>query len=221
MNRVAAAPNAGLQVVVLARWPAPGRCKSRLAAGIGRCRAAGVQARLTRHVTAVVRQAQLRLRTQADAPATELVLAVDGLGPRAARRWGGELGVDRVVPQGEGGLGCRLQRQLLRARREGARRVVLLGSDLPTVEPGDLTAAFRALEEASWVLGPAQDGGYWLIAARQPHPSPFVGSAERIAWGTETVLASTLRLADRYGISVPLLARRADLDRPADLEAWR
>ena len=115
----------------------------------------------------------------------------------------------------------RSQRQLARAQREGAGRVVLLGSDLPSLEPGDLEAAFRALAAAPWVLGPAQDGGYWLIGARQAHPSPFAGLAEPIAWGTDAVLASTLRLADHHGIPVRLLAKRADLDLPGDLRKWR
>lgn len=208
-------------LVVLARWPAPGRCKSRLAAGIGRSRAAAVQARLGRHVIAVVREALGRLGARADAPAAELVLAVDGLGSRAAKRWGQELGVDRVVLQGLGGLGSRLQRQMVRAHREGARRIVLLGSDLPNLEPGDLGAAFRSLDAAPWVLGPAEDGGYWLIGARQPHPSPFVGLGEPMAWGTAAVLASTLQLAAHRQLPVLLVARRADLDRPADLRCWR
>ncbi|MFN7899006.1 MAG: DUF2064 domain-containing protein, partial [Synechococcaceae cyanobacterium] len=173
------------------------------------------------HVIAVVREALGRLGARADAPAAELVLAVDGLGSRAARRWGQELGVDRVVLQGLGGLGSRLQRQLVRAHREGARRIVLLGSDMPNLEPGDLGAAFRSLDAAPWVLGPAEDGGYWLIGARQPHPSPFVGLGGPMAWGTAAVLASTLQLAAHWHLPVLLVARRADLDRPADLRCWR
>ncbi|MGL6133956.1 MAG: TIGR04282 family arsenosugar biosynthesis glycosyltransferase, partial [Prochlorococcaceae cyanobacterium] len=67
------------ELVVMARWPAPGRCKSRLAAGIGRRRAAAVQEGLCLHTCAVARQARRRL-------AFDLVLAVQGLGPRARRR---------------------------------------------------------------------------------------------------------------------------------------
>jgi glycosyltransferase A (GT-A) superfamily protein (DUF2064 family) len=156
-----------------------------------------------------------------DPPNAELVLAVDGLGRRAARRWGRELDVDRAVLQGGGGLGSRLQRQLVRAYREGAGRIVLLGSDLPSLEPVDLVDAFQSLEAAPWVLGPAQDGGYWLIGVRQPHPSPFVGPGAPMAWGTASVLHSTLGLAALHGIPVPLLKLRADLDLPSDLRHWR
>jgi rSAM/selenodomain-associated transferase 1 len=221
VSRISASRIPRLQVVVLARWPAPGRCKSRLAAGIGRRGAAAVQARLVLHVLAVAREFVSRLRARLEAPSAELVLAVDGLGRRAARRWGRAVGVDRVVLQGGGGLGSRLQRQLMRAWREGARRIVLVGSDLPCLEPGDLAESFQALEAAPWVLGPALDGGYWLIGVRQPHPSPFVGPAAPMAWGTAAVLESTLQLAALHGISVPLLTWRADLDLPSDLRRWR
>ena len=222
MNRPGPSRIARLQVVVLARWPAPGRCKSRLAAGIGCQRAATVQARLTRHVLAVVRESLLQLAGGLlNAPGAQLVLAVDGLGSRAAQRWGRVLGVDRVVLQGSGGLGSRLQRQLLRAHREGSGRIVLLGSDLPSLEPGHLRDAYQALEAAPWVLGPAQDGGYWLIGTRQPRPSPFVGPGAPMVWGTDSVLRSTLRLASTHGIPVSLLALQADLDLPSDLLRWR
>jgi rSAM/selenodomain-associated transferase 1 len=222
VNRLGPSRIARLQVVVLARWPAPGRCKSRLAAGIGCQRAASVQARLTRHVLAVARESLSSLAGGLlNAAGAELVLAVDGLGSRAARRWGRELGVDRVVLQGGGSLGSRLQRQLLRAHREGAGPIVLLGSDLPSLEPGDLRDAYQALRAAPWVLGPARDGGYWLIGTRQPHPSPFVGPGAPMPWGTASVLRSTLRLAADHGIPVSLLTLRADLDLPSDLLRWR
>ncbi|MEB3264230.1 MAG: TIGR04282 family arsenosugar biosynthesis glycosyltransferase [Synechococcus sp.] len=206
------------QLVVLARWPAPGRCKGRLAAGIGAGPAARVQARLTGHTLAAVRAARRRLPF-------ELVLAVSPLGPRAAGRWARHLGLPRVVPQGTGGLGIRMQRQQERARREGARQVVLVGSDLPQLAAGDVLAAFAALEQRPLVLGPAADGGYWLVGLRlEPGPGPGMGPAplfSGIAWGTDQVLEQTCAAAGRWGLPLALLAERADLDRPADLRPWR
>ncbi|MEA5444192.1 TIGR04282 family arsenosugar biosynthesis glycosyltransferase, partial [Cyanobium gracile] len=147
----------------------------------------------------------------------ELVLAASGLGARAAARWGRRLGVDRVVAQGSGSLGLRLQRQLLRGCREGAAAVVLIGSDLPALAAEDLLEAFRALEHGALVLGPAVDGGYWLIGRRQATPQLFTG----IDWGSDRVLAQTLELARQAGLAPTLLAERHDLDRPADLDPWR
>ena len=194
------------QLVVLARWPAPGRCKRRLASSLGVEAAARVQARLTGHTLAVARQLGI-----------ELVLAVDGLAPRAARRLGDQLGVGRIVLQGRGGLGVRMQRQFQRAATERARRVVLIGSDLPQLERADLASAFAALDHQEAVLGPACDGGYWLIGLRRPEPALMEG----IAWGSEQVLEQTLAALARRGLEPALLPWRRDLDRGEDLGPWR
>ncbi len=198
------------QLVVLARWPAPGRCKRRLASSLGAEAAARVQARLTGHTLAVARQLARQL-------GIELVLAVDGLAPRAARRLGGQLGVGRIVLQGGGGLGVRMQRQFQRAATERARRVVLIGSDLPQLERADLASAFAALDHQQAVLGPACDGGYWLIGLRRPEPALMEG----IAWGSEQVLEQTLAALARRGLEPALLPWRRDLDRGEDLGPWR
>ena len=206
---------------MLARWPAPGRCKSRLVPGVGRARAAAIQARLTQHGLAAAAQARRAMAAAAAAGChgggLELVLAASGLGPRAAVRWGRLLGVDRVVAQGAGSLGLRMQRQMLRGCREGAAAVVLIGSDLPGLAAEDLLEAFQALEHSALVLGPAGDGGYWLIGRRRAMPQVFTG----IDWGSDRVLAQTLQLADQAGLEAALLAERPDLDRPADLDPWR
>lgn len=221
---------ARIRLVVLARWPAPGRCKQRLAVVLGDQRAAAVQAHLTAHVLGTARRAC--------AGRAELLLATSGLGPRAAARWGRSLGADRITLQGEGSLGLRLQRQVVQARREGIRRLVLIGSDLPELAAADLEAAFSALEAGNpLVLGPARDGGYWLLglgwpgsrrrgesAGRPVAPSTprlFAGSGGAIAWGSARVAEQTLAAAAREGLSATLLAQRSDLDRPADLRRWR
>ena len=209
--------------MILARWPAPGRCKRRLAVDLGDRRAARVQARLTDHALAASRGA-------CAAAAAELVLATSGIGLTAARRWGFSLGADRVEPQGPGSLGLRLRRQVVRARREGVRHLLLIGSDLPELAATDLLEAFRALALGSpLVLGPALDGGYWLIGLGWPGPAAkppgaprlFAGAAGLIPWGSDAVLRQTLAAADREAMEATLLAVRADLDRPVDLARWR
>lgn len=204
-----------LQLVVLARWPAPGRCKSRLARGLGVGRAAAIQERLTAHTFAVARRTRSRVGCR-------LVLAAQGLGERQRRRWAGCLGCDGSTDQGAGSLGVRLQRQMLRALAEGAQRVVLIGSDLPTLEAADLEAAFEALGEGrpgtpSLVLGPAGDGGYWLIGLTHARAELLAG----IPWGSAQVLTHTLAAAAALGIEPHLLPLRKDLDRADDLRPWR
>lgn len=198
------------QLIVMARWPAPGRCKRRLAQELGAARAAQIQARLTVHTLAAARDAR-------QGHGLELVLAVEGLGSLAASRWGQALGADRTVLQGRGVLGLRMQRQFQRAAREGASKVVLIGSDLPELEASDLSAAFTSLGHRQGVLGPAHDGGYWLIGLRRPEPELLAG----IAWGSEQVLEQTLAAMARRGLEPELLTRRGDLDWARDLLPWR
>ena len=194
----------------MARWPAPGRCKRRLAQELGAARAAQIQARLTVHTLAAARDAR-------QGHGLELVLAVEGLGGLAASRWGQALGADRTVLQGRGALGLRMQRQFQRAAREGASKVVLIGSDLPELEASDLSAAFTSLGHRQGVLGPALDGGYWLIGLRRPEPELLAG----IAWGGAQVLEQTLAAMARRGLEPELLTRRGDLDWARDLLPWR
>ena len=209
------------QLVMLTRWPAPARCKRRLAEAIGAERAAALQRRLLHHGLAAAREAA-RLGHRQGEP-IEVVLAVCGLGPRASGRWGALLPVDRLVSQGTGGLGVRLQRQVARARREAVRDLVLIGSDLPRVCGADLLAAFTALRHSPLVLGPARDGGYWLMGLSPQLRAPrlFAGAGGPIPWGSETVFRHTLEAASAEGLTPAVLAEQGDLDRAADLARWR
>ncbi len=209
------------RLVVMSRWPAPLRCKRRLVAELGAERAAAVQARLTAHCLLTGRRAVRRRVELRQRESWEVVLAVGGAGSRCAGRWGRRAGADRVVPQGSGGLGVRMQRQVVRARREGTAALVLIGSDLPALSPGDLLAAFEALEGGDVVLGPARDGGYWLIGLRRPCGALFAGGGGPIGWGGDRVLEQTLAAARQAGRQVALLEEQDDLDRPGDLQRWR
>ncbi len=107
-----------VQIVVMARWPSPGRCKRRLSRDLNHElgladsseRATRIQRRLTQHTAAVVRSLACTMEI-------EPVLAVSGLGPRAADRWGQQLGLRQVRLQGRGQLGTRLRRHLMDSHR--------------------------------------------------------------------------------------------------------
>ena len=211
-----------LQIIVMARWPSPGRCKRRLSRdlynrlGLSNSseRAARIQRRLTEHTTAVV-------RGLADAMVIEPVLAVSGLGPNAAGRWGQQLGFPLVRLQGQGQLGTRLRRQLMQGHRSGMPSLVI-GTDLPELNPDDLKRAIELLQTHDLVLGPASDGGYWLLGIGEilihtPKHWPLIG----IPWGGPTVLESTLKAASAHAISTALLPRRNDLDHWSDLKPWQ
>jgi len=121
-----------------------------------------------------------------------------------------------LLPQGEGDLGARMARLFGAAFREGYRRVILIGADTPHLGPGRLERAFLALETpGTVVLGPAEDGGYYLIGLSAPCAALFEG----IAWGRDRVLAETLYRADAKGLKTHLLPMERDIDTPDDL-AW-
>ena len=198
-------------LVLMARWPASLRCKTRLAAGgLGPQRAAAVQRRLLDHTLTVLDQAGTLLGASAR-------LALTGAGPRAGARLLTGAARTQLVLQGAGGLGLRLQRQFSQGFRQGFEQVLVLGSDLPQLASSDVQQALRALQHKPLVLGPALDGGYWLVGLRQPAPTLFAG----IDWGGPQVLAQTLAAAGRLGLAPALLADQGDLDRVQDLQRWR
>jgi hypothetical protein len=95
-----------------------------------------------------------------------------------------------------------------------ARHAVLIGADCPALGETDLEAAVRALATGvDVVLGPASDGGYYLIGMSTPHPYLFDG----IRWGTPEVFATTLARCRRHGLRWHCLPEHADVDTPADL----
>jgi rSAM/selenodomain-associated transferase 1 len=123
-----------------------------------------------------------------------------------------------VVPQGSGDLGERMARALAGALARGADQVALVGSDLPALPPAHVAAAFALLDAgADLVLGPAEDGGFYLMAAAAPLPPLFDG----IEWGRGDVLDRVIGAARAAGLDVRLAPRWWDVDVPADLERVR
>jgi glycosyltransferase A (GT-A) superfamily protein (DUF2064 family) len=96
--------------------------------------------------------------------------------------------------------------------REGASRVVLIGSDCPGVDRLTVQHAFEALAENDVVLGPSEDGGFYLIGLAAPAPGLF----RRVAWSTGAVLTQTIRNAERLGLRVGLLPALRDIDTAED-----
>lgn len=100
---------------------------------------------------------------------------------------------------------------------QGFEKVVLLGSDAPTLPPAFIKEAVDRLESSPLVFGPSVDGGYYLIGGRPPVPAVFDG----IAWGTHTVLSATLEKITRRKVRGHLLPFWYDIDRPEDLAFLR
>ncbi|MDX1575636.1 MAG: TIGR04282 family arsenosugar biosynthesis glycosyltransferase [Kiloniellales bacterium] len=127
----------------------------------------------------------------------------------AVGRWAGRPW--RAVPQGPGDLGARMARALAGLPPGPA---VIVGADIPDITAAHVAEAFRRLGDHDWVVGPAEDGGYWLIGARRrPHLRlPFAG----VRWGGPHALTDTL--AGLAGARVARLDVLRDVDRGVDLK---
>jgi rSAM/selenodomain-associated transferase 1 len=112
-------------------------------------------------------------------------------------------------------LGARMADAFARAFARGARRVAIVGTDVPGVSRATVREALSALEVADVVMGPADDGGYYLIGLRAPWPGLFAG----IEWSTPSVREQTLARAAAAGLSVRELARLRDVDTLEDVRA--
>ena len=182
-------------LVIFARLPVPGKAKTRLIPALGDDGAARLYARLLN-----------RTMEEARASGLPVELRVTGGDVATFRELYGE-GI-AIRDQGDGGLGERL------ARIDAPALVV--GSDCPGLTAPVLEAAAGALKDRSVVIGPATDGGYYLIGFRERSPWLFA----EMAWSTPGVFAETLRRCADRGIGPAILPELSDIDTPEDLAAW-
>ncbi|MDH3474588.1 MAG: TIGR04282 family arsenosugar biosynthesis glycosyltransferase [Rhodospirillales bacterium] len=186
-------------LVVFARAPRLGKVKRRLARDLGTLAAW----RFHRLTTAAL------LRRLASDPrwTTWLAVTPDSAAHAGRGLWPGSC---RILPQGPGDLGRRMGRVI---ERLPPGPVAIVGSDIPGIGARHVVEAFRRLGDHDWVLGPARDGGYWLIGARR-RPAlrlPFAG----VRWGGPHALADTL--GNLAGQRIALLEQLDDVDTGADL----
>ncbi len=190
------------RLILFLKAPRLGFVKSRLAASIGET--AALQAYQTLVDILIKRLSRLRAIELRFTPDD----AIAEVGHWLVPGW-------TSAPQLDGDLGSRLNRAFNDAFQSDCNRVVVIGSDCPTVTPDDIESAWQALETHEVVLGPATDGGYWLIGSRRPQPELFRG----IAWSTPQVLEQTLRRAESLGLTVHQLQERSDVDTASDWES--
>lgn len=187
---------------IFTKAPIPGRVKTRLAEDIGPSAAAEIYWQIGRKV----------------------VVATAGAGPRTTvwftparegtfvREWLNGVGRLEFRPQVRGNLGVRLASAFARHFAKGATRAVIIGTDCPGVNRRLVLEAFTALRAYDMVLGPAVDGGYYLLGLREPQPALFRG----IPWSTGAVAAQTRARAQGLGLSCYLLRPLRDVDTAQD-----
>jgi len=194
-------------LLIFARHPEPGRVKTRLMPALGATGAAAVYRQMASHV---VQQA----RTLAQQRPLAITVWFTGGSAGQMAAW---LGDDLTYrPQPAGDLGQRLATATAETFAQGHSAVVTIGSDCPALDSARLGASLQALATHDVVLGPATDGGYYLIGLRQSAPALFAN----IAWSTAAVCAQTQAAARQLGLDVALLPPLADVDRPEDLDSW-
>ncbi len=189
-------------LVVFVKEPRPGGVKTRLAAAVGPDAAAELYRALAESV--------LEATTPVPGEYERLVFFDPPEARHALREW---LPGVSLRAQARGELGERLADAFARAFGRGATRVAIVGSDAPGLTRETALQALEALTEADVVLGPAEDGGYYLIALRAPHPELVRG----IDWSTPAVLRQTLERAAAAGLGVRQLEPLRDVDTLEDL----
>jgi rSAM/selenodomain-associated transferase 2/rSAM/selenodomain-associated transferase 1 len=192
------------RLIVFGRYPRPGKTKTRLIPALGRLGAASVQRRLTERIITAAQSC-------AGHTGARVAFCHDGGDRRRMDRWLGSGDIDRW-PQAAGDLGRRMHMAIQTAFDQGARPVVLVGTDIPGLTSDALNRAFELLKEHDLVVGPSVDGGYWLIGMTSP-----IDLFDGIVWSRPDVLEKTLELARKKGIAPYLLDPLNDLDTPADL----
>ncbi len=193
-------------LMVFARFPEPGRTKTRLIPRLGPEKAALAYRRIAEETA---RQAARLDRPDLERvawiePPSRVTDASVWLGPSFAFR-----------PQPEGDLGARLAAAFASAFDSGAARAVAIGTDCPGLGAVRLGRAFDALATHDGVIGPTQDGGYYLIGLARSIPAAF----EKIPWSTAEVGRITNDRLLEAAASVCVLDTLRDLDTPEDLDA--
>jgi rSAM/selenodomain-associated transferase 1 len=192
-------------LLVFARHPELGKVKTRLAAGIGDEAALAVYRELLAHTRAVAQALP--------AHKTVWLAETPTVTPDKADEWPGY----EQQLQFPGDLGTRMLTAFAHAFEQGARAVLIVGTDCPGLSAAILEQAYTALATHDIVIGPAEDGGYYLLGMKELCQDIFLGKS----WSTDSVLAHTLADADRLGLTVAQLPMLRDVDDAADLAAWR
>ena len=195
------------RLLLFTRYPEAGTAKTRMIPSLGAEGSANLQRDMTAHMLSVVMQ---WCRFSSDSVAVYF----QGGSQRAMREMFGD-GVS-YVPQSEGSLGDRMRKAFADAEADGFEKMTAIGADCPAIDEAVLNRAFEALDSCDAVVGPAADGGYYLIGTNRCYPELF----HNVSWGTSEVLAQTRQNIERLGLQSHCLDVLSDVDVPADLDIW-
>ena len=190
--------------MVFLRYPEPGKTKTRLIPELGADGAAELAQELAEHALDVA-------EILATEEGIEISIWYTGCNESQARKIAP--GDHSYHEQSGADLGSRMSTAFQKTFDDGCEQAVLIGTDCPELDELVINEAFDALAEADVAIGPATDGGYYLIALQAPAPELFTNKR----WGSTEVLEATVNSAEDLGLSVDALPMLWDVDRPEDL----
>ena len=199
----------------MAKWHAYGRCKPRLSRDIGKICSAKVQRKMTEHTVSVAKSIEKK-------GLIDISLAISGLGLKKGKRWTRELGIKNFSLQGKGCLGEKMKRQILINKKLNltkTKNIIIVGTDLPDLCHMDLLNTLTKLKKKDLIIGPSNDGGYWLIAFSERLLStylylPFIN----IKWSSKDVLKQTINNFSSIKLRYEFLQTKTDIDTILDIE---
>ena len=201
----------------MVKWHAFGRCKTRLSKDIGKVNSAKVQNIMTEHTISVAKSLEKK-------GLIDICLAISGLGLKNSKKWSNKLGIQNFNLQGRGCLGEKMKRQILINKKFCAlkkiKNIIFIGTDLPDLCHLDILNTTEELKQNDLILGPSNDGGYWLIAFSEKILSnhlnlPFIN----IKWSEENVLQNTIDNFSSIDLKYKFLQQKIDVDTISDIEA--
>jgi len=179
-------------LLIFTRNPELGKCKTRLAVNVGDQIALDIYKFLLNHTVSITKNLS----------ATKTVYYSENVWENDI--WDSTIFLKKL--QNGSDLGYRMQQAFQEGFEDGFEKIIIIGSDLFDLSENDIENAFSALNDAEFVLGPAEDGGYYLLGMKYLEPNVFKNKA----WGTNTVLQDTL--TDLKNKKTTFLERRNDID---------
>ena len=191
-------------LIIFSRYPEPGKTKTRLIPALGPEKAANLHRQMAEQMVKTGREL-------IETGSISLEIRYTGASLDQMQAW---LGSDLSYNlQGNGDLGDRMDQSFAAAFAQGKSAVIIIGTDCPDINETILTQAFETLIQQDLVVGPATDGGYYLIGLRRRIPELF----QAVDWGTDRVFQQTLERCQSLGLKIGNLPQLSDIDRPEDL----
>lgn len=190
------------KLIIFSKNPVPGKVKTRLAATVGNEKALKVYRKLLEHTASIAKE----LKVEKVVYYSDEVEKQDAFSPHQ---------FEKKVQQG-GDLGQRMQKAFAEELAD-ANQAIIIGCDCYELQTEHLEKAFKELEKNDVIIGPAKDGGYYLMGMKKLHPEFF----QNKEWGSSSVFKATMQDVKNLNLKVTTLPELNDVDREEDLGSLR